>query len=116
MCWQEALAGLQGHLGCGQGGEVTAALQVLLALARSHPCLLLHHAALVFTLLDCLDTFTQAQLHQVNMSCCVIPLDSAMSRKDEREDGALYMCVCVHRGQLDVECQQRQLFTMAHVS
>ena len=68
---QEVLAGLQAHLGSGQAVEVTTALQVLLALTASHPCLLLHHAAFVSALLDCLVNFTQAQLHQVNMPCCV---------------------------------------------
>ncbi len=62
---QEVLGGLHGHLGSGQPGEVTAALEVLLGLTHSHTSLLLQHAAFVSTLLDCLDNFTQAQLHQV---------------------------------------------------
>lgn len=59
------LAGLHGHLGSGQAGEVSIALQVLLALTHSHAALLLDHADFVSALLDCLDNFTQAQLHQV---------------------------------------------------
>ncbi len=62
---QEVLAGLHGHLGSGQAGEVSTALQVLLALTHSHAALLLDHADFVSALLDCLDNFTQAQLHQV---------------------------------------------------
>jgi len=62
------LAGLHGHLGSGQAGEVSTALQVLLALTHSHAALLLDHADFVSALLDCLDNFTQAQLHQVRTS------------------------------------------------
>ncbi|DBA96744.1 TPA: hypothetical protein ACH3X1_015586 [Trebouxia sp. C0004] len=62
---QEVLAGLHGHLGSGQAGEVSTALHVLLALTHSHAALLLDHADFVSALLDCLDNLTQAQLHQV---------------------------------------------------
>ncbi|KAA6418674.1 MAG: hypothetical protein FRX49_11327 [Trebouxia sp. A1-2] len=62
---QEVLAGLHGHLGSGQAGEVSTALQVLLALTHSHAALLLDHANFMSALLDCLDNFTHAQLHQV---------------------------------------------------
>lgn len=61
------LGGLQGHLGTRQGGEISTALEVLLALTRAHPCQLLQHAHFVGTLLDCLDNFSQAQLHQVQL-------------------------------------------------
>ena len=65
------LAGLHGHLGSGQAGEVSTALQVLLALTHSHAALLLDHADFVSALLDCLDNFTQAQLHQVMAPSCM---------------------------------------------
>ncbi|KAL3132723.1 hypothetical protein ABBQ32_009229 [Trebouxia sp. C0010 RCD-2024] len=55
----------QGHLGSGQAGEISTALAVLLGLTRGHACQLLQHAHFVGTLLDCLDNFSQAQLHQV---------------------------------------------------
>lgn len=62
---QEVLGGLQGHLGSGQAGEISTALAVLLSLTGQHAGQLLQHAHFVTALLDCLDTFSQAQLHQV---------------------------------------------------
>lgn len=62
---QEVLGGLQGHLGSGQAGEISTALAVLLTLTGEHACQLLQHVDFLTTLLDCLDTFSQAQLHQV---------------------------------------------------
>lgn len=76
------LAGLHGHLGSGQAGEVSTALQVLLALTHSHAALLLDHADFVSALLDCLDNFTQAQLHQV--------ISQAMPRQLNAS-----VCVCI---------------------
>ena len=67
---QEVLGGLQGHLGSGQAGEVGTALAVLLSLTRAHGCQLLQHADFLATLLDCLDNFSQAQLHQVPYRLC----------------------------------------------
>lgn len=65
MLSQEVLGGLQGHLGSGQAGEISTALAVLLSLTGEHAGQLLQHAHFVTALLDCLDTFSQAQLHQV---------------------------------------------------
>lgn len=62
---QEVLGGLQGHLGSGQAAEISTALEVLLRLTGEHAGQLLQHAHFVAALLDCLDTFSQAQLHQV---------------------------------------------------
>ena len=77
LLWlQDVLGGLQGHVGSGQPGEVTTALDVLLALTHSHPSLLLQHAAFISTLLDCLDTFTQAHLHQVTLPAPRVPMPS----------------------------------------
>jgi len=83
---QEVLAGLHGHLGSGQAGEVSTALQVLLALTHSHAALLLDHADFVSALLDCLDNFTQAQLHQV-----MTPSFMAAPRQLNAS-----LCVCIY--------------------
>ena len=80
------LAGLHGHLGSGQAGEVSTALQVLLALTHSHAALLLDHADFVSALLDCLDNFTQAQLHQV-----MTPSFMAAPRQLNAS-----LCVCIY--------------------
>lgn len=71
-CLQQVLGGLHGHLGSGQAGEVTTALEVLLSLTHSHTSLLLQHAAFLSTLLDCLDNFTQPQLHQVTVPTYIV--------------------------------------------
>lgn len=63
---QELLAALHGHLGSGQAAEVTAALQVLHTLAHTHGQTLLQHVGFISSLLDCLPSLTQAQMHQVN--------------------------------------------------
>ena len=62
---QLVLTGLHGHLGSGQAGEVSTALAVLLALTHSQPHHMLQHASLLSLLLESLDHFTAAQLHQV---------------------------------------------------
>ena len=77
---------MHGHLGSGQAGEVSTALQVLLALTHSHAALLLDHADFVSALLDCLDNFTQAQLHQV-----MAPSSMVSPRQLNAS-----VCVCIH--------------------
>lgn len=64
---QEVLAGLHGHLGSGQAGEISTALSALLSLTHSRACQLLQHADFLGSLLDCLHNFSQAQLHQVGL-------------------------------------------------
>ena len=71
---QEVLGALHGHLGSGQAPEVTAALAVLLSLARTHSQELLQHVGFISNVLDCLPSFTQAQTHQVRCESTFVQL------------------------------------------
>jgi Fanconi anemia group D2 protein len=63
---QEVLRALHCHLGAQVGGEASAALRVLLRLSREHTASLGRYAAFLTGILDHLDAYTDAQVHQVS--------------------------------------------------
>ena len=62
---RQVLRALHAHLGAQVAAETGAALGVLLALARGHTAALAGYAAFLTNILDYVDAYTDAQVHQV---------------------------------------------------
>ncbi|KAL4445301.1 hypothetical protein ABPG77_011126 [Micractinium sp. CCAP 211/92] len=62
---QEVLRTLHSHLGAQVPAEASAALGVLVALARQHTAQLMRYAAFLTNILDYIDGYTDQQVHQV---------------------------------------------------
>ncbi|PRW44427.1 Fanconi anemia group D2-like protein [Chlorella sorokiniana] len=62
---QEVLRALHSHLGAQVAAETSAALQVLLTLSQQHTAALAGYAAFLTNILDYVDGYTDAQVHQV---------------------------------------------------
>lgn len=61
---QEVLRTLHSHLGAQVPAEASAALGVLVALARQHTAQLMRYAAFLTNILDYIDGYTDQQVHQ----------------------------------------------------
>jgi len=65
---QEVLRALHSHLGAQVAAETSSALRVLLALSQQHTQALVGYAAFLTNILDYIDTYTDAQVHQVGVA------------------------------------------------